>query len=178
MDFDEYLNRTSTSAKEHLAHIYYFDQQRQNIEATEKAERKYDAALQFREAIGQEIAKLTARAEEAEARCETLGKMVKGYQDELIPGYRERAEKAEKKLKSLSTVVFGKPIMTTGQREVITFCGVPVEEAMGRVVDYPILEEKLEKAERCIGAIEDDLDRGNDNDWAREHIAEWRKQEG
>lgn len=72
MDFDEYLNRTSTSAKEHLAHIYYLDQQRQNIEATEKAEREYDAALQFREAIGQEIANLIARAEAAENRVHDL----------------------------------------------------------------------------------------------------------
>ncbi len=37
---------------------------------------------------------MTERAEAAEARCETLEKMVKEYQDELIPGYRERAEKA------------------------------------------------------------------------------------
>lgn len=31
----------------------------------------------------------------ANTRCETLNKMVTQYQDELIPGYRERAEKAE-----------------------------------------------------------------------------------
>ena len=42
------------------------------------------------------------------------------------------------------------------------------------------LRAKLEqmKAERdaavdCIYQIEDDLNRGSDNDWAREHIAEW-----
>ena len=32
----------------------------------------------------------------AEARCETLEKIVKEYQEELIPGYREQAEKAER----------------------------------------------------------------------------------
>lgn len=37
-------------------------------------------------------------------------------------------------------------------------------------------EAQAEKAEKCIYAIEDDLDRGNDNDWAREHIAEWKGQ--
>lgn len=37
-------------------------------------------------------------------------------------------------------------------------------------------EDRVEKAEKCIYAIEDDLDRGNDNDWAREHIAEWKSQ--
>lgn len=45
------------------------------------------------------------------------------------------------------------------------------------------LRDELEqvKAERdeaidCIYQIEDDLNRGNDNDWAREHIAEWESQ--
>lgn len=37
-----------------------------------------------------------ARAEAAEARCETLEKMVMEYQDEIVPGYREWAEKAER----------------------------------------------------------------------------------
>lgn len=38
------------------------------------------------------------RRRAAEARCETLEKMVKEYQEELIPGYRERAERAEEAL--------------------------------------------------------------------------------
>ena len=45
------------------------------------------------------------------------------------------------------------------------------------------LRAELEQAKRerdaavdCIYQIEDDLDRGNDNDWAREHIAEWESQ--
>lgn len=42
------------------------------------------------------ITDLLARAEAAEARCETLEKMVKEYQDTIVPGYRERAEKAER----------------------------------------------------------------------------------
>lgn len=37
-----------------------------------------------------------ARAESAEARCETLEKMLKEYQDVIVPGYRDRAEKAER----------------------------------------------------------------------------------
>lgn len=32
-------------------------------------------------------------------------------------------------------------------------------------------------AVECIYNIEDDLDRGNDNDWAREHISEWSSQQ-
>lgn len=45
------------------------------------------------------------------------------------------------------------------------------------------LEAELEQAKRerdaaidCIYKIEDALDRGNDNDWAREHISEWESQ--
>ena len=44
-------------------------------------------------------------------------------------------------------------------------------------------EAELEQVERerdaaidCIYKIEDALDRGNDNDWAREHISEWESQ--
>lgn len=39
---------------------------------------------------------------------------------------------------------------------------------------YRMALERAEKAEKCIDSIEDDLDRGNDNDWAREHIREYR----
>lgn len=42
------------------------------------------------------ITDLLTRAESAEARCETLEKMVKEYQEVIIPGYREQAEKAER----------------------------------------------------------------------------------
>lgn len=56
--------------KEQIAYLRYLGQKRKDIEATAKAEREYDAALQFRQAIGQQIAKLTSRAEAAEARAE------------------------------------------------------------------------------------------------------------
>lgn len=42
------------------------------------------------------ITDLLARAEAAEGRCEALEKVVKEYQDTIVPGYREQAEKAEK----------------------------------------------------------------------------------
>ena len=42
------------------------------------------------------ITDLLARAEAAEARCKTLEKMVREYQDVIVPGYRKRAEKAER----------------------------------------------------------------------------------
>lgn len=47
------------------------------------------------------VTDLLDRAESAEARCETLEKMVKEYQEELIPGYRERAEKAKRERDAL-----------------------------------------------------------------------------
>lgn len=46
-----------------------------------------------------------------------------------------------------------------------------LREAANAIVQ---LVEERDAAIDCIYAIEDDLDRGNDNDWAREHIKEWR----
>lgn len=50
------------------------------------------------------------RAERAEARCKTLEKMVKEYQDEIVPGYRESAENAEIErddaISDLETIMF------------------------------------------------------------------------
>lgn len=50
-----------------------------------------DAAIEMLEHLYSEL-------KAANARCETLSKMVTQYQDELIPGSRERAEKAEAQL--------------------------------------------------------------------------------
>lgn len=57
-----------------------------------------------------------------------------------------------------------------------------IEDILGDEYDLDRLLE-LVKADRerdaavdCIYKIEDDLDRGTDNDWAREHISEWESQ--
>lgn len=42
------------------------------------------------------ITDLLERAEVAEARCKAFEKMVREYQDVIVPGYRERAEKDER----------------------------------------------------------------------------------
>lgn len=64
-------------------------------------------------------------------------------------------------------------------------CSIPAVKAeqIRDLTDAPKLRAELEqvKAERdaavdCIYQIEDDLDRGSDNDWAREHISEWESQ--
>ena len=52
------------------------------------------------------ITALLARAEAAEARCKTLEKMVREYQDEIVPGYRERAEKAERERDEAVETIF------------------------------------------------------------------------
>lgn len=52
------------------------------------------------------ITDLLARAEAAEARCKTLEKMVREYQDEIVPGYRERAEKAERERDEAVETIF------------------------------------------------------------------------
>lgn len=38
------------------------------------------------------------------------------------------------------------------------------------------MKREKDAAIDCIYKIEDALDRGNDNDWAREHISEWESQ--
>lgn len=58
-------------------------------------ERAKEAAALVRK-IYEDNKKLLDRAESAEARAKTLEKMVKEYQDEIVPGYREQAEKAER----------------------------------------------------------------------------------
>ena len=45
-----------------------------------------------------------------------------------------------------------------------------------RLVSREQVKKKMDAAIDCIYKIEDDLDRGNDNDWVREHISEWKSQ--
>lgn len=45
-----------------------------------------------------------------------------------------------------------------------------------RLVSREQVKKKMDAAIDCIYKIEDALDRGNDNDWAREHISEWESQ--
>ena len=54
-----------------------------------------EAICEWMEKAESAIKELLARAEAAEARCETLDKLVKEYQETIVPGYRARAENAE-----------------------------------------------------------------------------------
>ena len=57
--------------------------------------------------------------------------------------------------------------------ESCVFTCINPELAKEAATTIRFLAEQLDKAERCIYAIEDALDRGNDNDWARDAIHEW-----
>ena len=51
------------------------------------------------------ITDLLSRTEVADARCETLEKMVQKYQDVIIPGFREMAEKSERCIEEVNTAI-------------------------------------------------------------------------
>lgn len=62
----------------------------------EAAEARCKRLDEARENANEAAAKWEGLYHMAETRCATLEKMVKEYQEELVPGYRERAEKAER----------------------------------------------------------------------------------
>lgn len=65
------------------------------------------------------------------------------------------------------------------------WCSVPTGEKLvtdaadaltALLAENDRLRKERDAAVDCIYKIEDALDRGNDNDWAREHISEWESQ--
>lgn len=52
------------------------------------------------------IAELLARVESAEARAQTLEKMVKEYQEDIIPGFKGLLEKAERERDAAVKTIF------------------------------------------------------------------------
>ena len=65
------------------------------------------------------------------------------------------------------------------------WCSVPTGEKLvtdaaddhtALLAEKDRLRKERDAAVDCIYKIEDDLDRGTDNDWAREHISEWESQ--
>ena len=61
------------------------------------------------------------------------------------------------------------------QLESCIFTCINPELAKEAATTIQFLAMRLDEAEKCIYAIEDALDRGNDNDWAREAIAEYEE---
>lgn len=111
------------------------------------------------EGLSAEWAEQKMRADKAEARAEkaeeNFSKSVDAlkHEREFAAEEREKREKAEKHLKALSEFALGRPIMITGQREVISFCGIPVEDAMQRVLDYTQLKKRAENAEKTLAEL-------------------------
>ena len=73
------------------------------------------------------ITALLARAEAAESRCEILEKAIKELSNIAIPGDQRIEDGAE---------------------QVVMFCGVPFEEAIKRVLEFPKMKERAEAAEK------------------------------
>lgn len=61
------------------------------------------------------------------------------------------------------------------QLESCAFTCINPELAKEAATTIQFLAKRLDEAEKCIYTIEDALDRGNDNDWAREAIAEYEE---
>lgn len=62
---------------------------------------------------------------------------------------------------------------TVKHLEACTFTVINPELAREAILAIRMLAEQLDRAEQCIYDIEDALDRGSDNDWAREAIAQY-----
>lgn len=56
-----------------------------------------------------------------------------------------------------------------------TFENIPKEILKELLNSLELLASMVDIADDCINAIEDDLDRGNDNDWVRERIEKWHE---
>lgn len=59
------------------------------------------------------------------------------------------------------------------QLESCIFTCINPELAKEAATTIRLFAERLSEAEQCIDAIEDALDRGNDNDWARKAICDY-----
>ena len=62
---------------------------------------------------------------------------------------------------------------TVKHLESCVFTCINPELAKKAATTIQLLAEQLDRAEQCICTIEDALNRGNDNDWAREAICEY-----
>lgn len=57
-------------------------------------------------------------------------------------------------IEAFSMFALGNTVTVSGNREVITFCGVSCDEAMERVTDYPQLKMRLERAEKALSKLQ------------------------
>lgn len=67
---------------------------------------------------------------------------------------KQKLKAAEKQIEAFSMFALGNTVTVSGNREVITFCGVSCDEAMERVTDYPQLKMRLERAEKALSKLQ------------------------
>ena len=81
------------------------------LDRAEAAEARCKRLEEARERANEAAHKWEGRCKILETRLETAEKMVKEYQDVIVPGYRERAEKAEKEIERLKDIMRDHGIM-------------------------------------------------------------------
>ena len=81
------------------------------LDRAEAAEARCKRLEEARERANEAAHKWEGRCKILETLLETAEKMVKEYQDDLIPGYRERAERAEKEIERLKDIMRDHGIM-------------------------------------------------------------------
>ena len=87
--------------------------------------------------------------------------------EKLIEQYRQAADKWEKR----------HPVTDTFDLRVQDALRAAATAIETLRADLDRVTAERDAAVECIYKIEDDLERGNDNDWAREHISEWENRE-
>ena len=117
--------------KEQISYLRYLAQQSQHIEAT--------AFIRAAESITD----LLDSVEAAKVRCETLEKMVKEYQEVLIPGYRKHREEAEAQLEAVRRIL-SDPLIVCGENNTLR----PVKRTSKQNVYTTVL-----KAQKAVGVV-------------------------
>lgn len=93
--------------------------------------------------------------------------------EKLIEQYRQAADKWEKRHPVTDTFDLRVQDALRDAATALSTLQVENEKLRGELEQ---VKRERDAAVDCIYQIEDDLDRGSDNDWAREHISEWESQ--
>lgn len=114
--------------------------------------------------------------------------------EKLIEQYRQAADKWEKRhpvtdtfdlrvqdalrdaATALSTLQAENERLRAELEQARTDCAVAEKNHADCIDELEQVKRERDAAIDCIYKIGDALDRGNDNDWAREHISEWESQ--
>ena len=121
--------------------------QAENEKLREKIE---DARL---EGYAKGLGEMSEENEKLRADVVRFNDMLASYQNVLVPELRAELEQKEKYYEQMVDAL-----------------------AATESAELEQVKRERDAAVDCIYQIEDDLDRGSDNDWAREHISEWESQ--